>query len=777
MLDAVIRYTNSTRTSPFFLVVGDDDYKEIKSRIVDQGYKTIRLSEFCLDDGLPNFDQFRASLSSQTPAKYVVLGLGEYLSLCGSSIARNRLMALKDLALYESKVVLILRGVRNQVERMIYDDHRFMQTGAYLSPNSLSNLSFQFYAPTIQFEESTNNGLAPIYGLKKLLQNIEAGKAPNDERTGTYVVRTQLFFPDSNYNIKRIKNAYEAIRITVPNFPLEYELGSDDDWGRFFSEYQTASFNFEKLLAEHDVNLLNVESELNQNSFGYDYKSWLFFLALKWRISWLSNEYLKYAVSKSGNSIDLRNKLLYGICEISRIDNSKYYWKCYEERKSLLPSCINKAEMAAFVNEVDAMGLEGLFRLTDFSMSERRKLISSYGEPELKPYLERLYPDLAAYLESFRFECKERSDKISAYFQTYKEQKLKNEIAPLFLEQVEGYAHGERVYNYLPSRNERVEAWKKKNGVYLYWLDAFGAEYMGYVARFCQKNGLKLEVETTRADLPTITSVNSGFFDDWPDEDRFHDLDLDDIKHNAYKKNIYDVDGAPTYLADELIVIEEVLKKATVMLNSKDYRTFLLVGDHGASRLAVLKKQEEKYDCGSKGKHSGRCCKAIDGFDLSENLPCATEENGWFVLADYGRFKGSHEARVEVHGGATLEEVVVPVVALSLYDQSIKVTMITKEFVANHRTCLAFEFHSTHKLEKPCVSLAVVPTSMRDIKGKTYEAVSKDGRHYRVELTDATKPGKYRIDVCDGYAKLLEGYEINAKSGATKQQSTFGDDL
>ena len=76
----------------------------------------------------------------------------------------------------------------------------------------------------------------------------------------------------------------------------------------------------------------------------------------------------------------------------------------------------------------------------------------------------------------------------------------------------------------------------------------------------------------------------------------------------------------------------------------------------------VVNGQELKYDVDMRGEHSGRCCAecATDGLDT------VTVENGWLVLADYGRFKGGRAAAVEVHGGATNEEVIVPVIEITL---------------------------------------------------------------------------------------------------------------
>lgn len=63
--------------------------------------------------------------------------------------------------------------------------------------------------------------------------------------------------------------------------------------------------------------------------------------------------------------------------------------------------------------------------------------------------------------------------------------------------------------------------------------------------------------------------------------------------------------------------------------------------------------ENKRFHTDTKGEHSGRCCKTFENCQL-RNL---VEEQGYYVLTDYGRFQGSRKANVEVHGGATLEEV------------------------------------------------------------------------------------------------------------------------
>ena len=73
--------------------------------------------------------------------------------------------------------------------------------------------------------------------------------------------------------------------------------------------------------------------------------------------------------------------------------------------------------------------------------------------------------------------------------------------------------------------------------------------------------------------------------------------------------------------------------------------------------------RENKYKMNSTGEHSGRCCPINDS---DEKPDCACEENGYWILANYDRFSGGRLSSIEVHGGATLEEILVPIIEFAL---------------------------------------------------------------------------------------------------------------
>lgn len=118
-----------------------------------------------------------------------------------------------------------------------------------------------------------------------------------------------------------------------------------------------------------------------------------------------------------------------------------------------------------------------------------------------------------------------------------------------------------------------------------------------------------------------------------------------------------------TILDEEFAIIDKVLDEIKNSLAKRQAEKIILTSDHGASRLAVMYGREIKYRMNSSGEHSGRCC-PINFID--EKPACASEENGYWILANYDRFAGGRLSSIEVHGGATLEEVLVPVIEFSL---------------------------------------------------------------------------------------------------------------
>ena len=114
------------------------------------------------------------------------------------------------------------------------------------------------------------------------------------------------------------------------------------------------------------------------------------------------------------------------------------------------------------------------------------------------------------------------------------------------------------------------------------------------------------------------------------------------------------------YFCDEIFIIEDVLNELSTLLKCGEADKIILTSDHGSSCGAV-KYRGQTLKLNATGEHGGRCCK-IDGRDAKPKD--AVESNGYYSLTNYDRIQGGRLEGVEVHGGATLEEVLVPVIEI-----------------------------------------------------------------------------------------------------------------
>lgn len=157
-----------------------------------------------------------------------------------------------------------------------------------------------------------------------------------------------------------------------------------------------------------------------------------------------------------------------------------------------------------------------------------------------------------------------------------------------------------------------------------------------------------------RCNLPSVTELNKDFLQGRNVAGEV--LDLDTLKHEnrTYPENIL---GEPEILSS----LKEKIRRA---LNV--HKKIILCADHGTSRLAVLARQSE-FDTAYPAENrkvykSGRFAEALP--NDTKNFPTALEYDGKIIFADYSRFTQKGASGNEIHGGATLEEILVPVISI-----------------------------------------------------------------------------------------------------------------
>lgn len=741
-IEAVKKYLSSNVKVPFFLVVGDERYKDVKDKLSELGLTFVKVSNSCSgDDKLPDIDSLLESLKiadvNTSDNKLVIIGLGEYLALRGNNEATRVLSQMKDLNIGSAKVVLLLRGIVNQINKLRADP-RFDSRRFCILDKTDCDLSLIIADPSV--------GLPALPGIKALLIELESGKC------GDLVVNTMVSLDKSLFTIQKITDAYEGVKYITHGFNIPRSCGSNMQWAKLLKELSQNGGSLDEVFERNGFDS-TLETDFHPRVAGLDYRNWLYFIALKNKSNTLSNSYLRFVLDNTNHFEDFKTNVLNAIIEVPHTD--KRFCKFYAERKKLVEK-FPESDIANFVVNNRKNIVESIYKLTDNTKTEREEIIAWVSQNGVIPQIADIYPALSTYLKKYVFNCGDMSDLLTEYFEEYKRQKVSNKLENNFIEKVEKLAKS-REFNRLPTRNEIIDSLNKDN-TYLYWLDSLGVEYLAFIVEFARMQGLSISINIARAELPTITAFNRDFYDTWPNDRKYEDKELDIIKHKDAGGYNFKNNDLPIHLAKELDIISGVIDKAATELALRRYKRFLIVSDHGASRLAVLHRKEEKYETNTKGEHSGRCCELFKPYDL----PFAAEENGYLVLADYGRFRGSRAANVEVHGGASLEEVVVPIIELTLKDSNITVEMLEEFVKVDFRTGTEI----TLFFNSPVKNVSVI------LNNKRYSAYPLDGNHYRVMLPDIKRAGNYPADVYAG-DDLIGKIIIKAQGKSGKINDTF----
>lgn len=216
-------------------------------------------------------------------------------------------------------------------------------------------------------------------------------------------------------------------------------------------------------------------------------------------------------------------------------------------------------------------------------------------------------------------------------------------------------------------------------------------------------------------------------------------------------------------------VIRTVLKKIRNDLAESPLQRVFMIADHGASRLAVLHDTENVWEMAEKGQHSGRCCPKSD---VDQKPDFAADAGDFWALANYDRFKGGRKANVEVHGGATLEELCVPIIELTYMSEKPEIALMPidnevfaigdiPEIEVSFRKKAALKIFSTVSLQN--VSLVV--------DGTFYPATDIGNNCYRVDMPELKKQGTYYADVCSGDNVIAEELPFVIKKEGQKERS------
>ena len=604
--------------------------------------------------------------------------------------------------------------------------------------------------PTIRFVQKGDDcDGAHVDGMKGLLKKLE-------DMSGESMARNPVISVVMPYDAELFGRSKYAIQdhgdvfVVLVDKYVEIKRVADKSWAsceqwEWLRGQSKSHADFSSLVAQRWGSTRDLCQQIddvfhNQSSN----ERWLLWLAMR-VFGEGSGTYLGFSLDQTTSCEAWIRRVYHALADVARSDDRfESFFAQRLELLKLLPA--NSTEMQFYCQSVaERYGKDAVYYLSDSTDHERRQWMKTIDEndwtdAEIEKAIAHASRELSYYIEPFVFDSYNShlkndnislADDLTYYFNRYKYQKIRNCIDDDFIEYVDKYAI-ERPYNKLRCRSA-VTRTIDKEGVQAYFIDALGAEHLGYIQAKCREYGMISDIQIVRCELPSITSINKEF------KERFETRDvkeLDDLKHHS-TIYLYERCQLPIHLFEELKVIDKELRNIRDLLRSHGAQKAVIFSDHGASRLAVIYKHEnEKIELEEKGKHSGRCCRC----EQSPNLDQAAYENGWAVLANYERFKGGNKAQVEVHGGASLEEVVVPIVTLTLRPEKVEYHLVDQKVkYSQGKVTLAL-----------CCNMPMNAPRIQ-IEGVFYEGVlDSDRRTARFDVDQHTKAQAYRATVWEG---------------------------
>ena len=746
-------------------------HRDIAARLESNpDIKVCRVSAACKGDGLPDMTKLMDDLSQ--PGNRALIGFSQFYMLQSAEALETQVHVAVEKSI-QGRLVLLLTHCDQILRKAEAKDERISHRVVHVTGerSALPQIS-------VVKNDQSNLYTGACKGMHALIEQLENLSITSAAEVAQLTVQTAFpasIFSRSMYTVVDGTDLFAALRKAAPELVgCDRTYGTDEQW-TYLSRCLSKEHTLSDILQNHFGGAANLPSAIGDTfDSGDDELKWLLWLLLK-LYGAAGNPYLTLVLGYSKSVDDFEEKLTMSLLEVSKDSDS--FKALYNARKRILESMPeNLPLLSLYCQRIGRHEKNAVWYLTDATDEERLAFLQcleayEYDESEILAVTAFAFPELNRYLGAFRFSAAntvvpesnaELRDQLTSYFKEYKLQKLTNHIWPEFRQKVLDYAV-ERPYNKLQARST-IAAKLKKDGTQLFFFDALGVEYMAYILSKCDQYGLTADVSIGVCQLPSVTSMNKDFIPYFPGECRKIDA-LDELKHHSQVFD-YQKRKEPIHLFRELEVIDEQLRQIRSQLLQEQFKKAVIISDHGASRLAVINEHlsESAIKMEEGSEHSGRCSHS----DTDPKIPYAAyTPDGYVVLANYDRFKGGRPANVEVHGGATLEEVVVPVIQLMLKPSAIEIDFVEHTVQLKGHDPIVVTVYANISFSEPVLIVNI----NGEEKPYTGEFVG-DHRHAKFTIPDIKRSRKYLADFYDGSKRLVAGMAFTVQK-ATQERNLF----
>ena len=654
-----------------------NQYNELVQSLSQSCDEILQLASFCAGPDLfPNFRNVLKEMEKYSGKQILLLSVSEYLRLGIKQELipeRSQIPSLwerQQNASSTTRIIIPLLFCLELWNRVIPELDVRQQDYAWTLdtvPSFTDTVHLEIYSQEFQ------NVFADDTAVKGIQEWLYDWNKQISKSTGKRKIVTNLWKYAENTSAsietKVISNVFKYIASALKDGNiLNEKWGTNEEWLSLLpaiKEGDSITYVIEKFLNVRSFDPLSLFAQWDIMS---NQQLWLVWL---WYKINSEDNYYGYAIKQAPDHLSIPKQLSYSIFNVA---TGHPDW--IEQRtKAMLAFKVAEPD-DEFFYRVDSLPLmeTRLNLLTCATHSEKSHAIKTISQwlrkdadiSAVSACVADKYPLLSKYLT---VSSDAYSPEMKNYFAWYKKHKVMNQLADNAEDKVQTIS--------LDSVNSRYSVLKQiedKNATVL-WVDAMGAEWLPLLME-CLSDcavGDVVTIKVGQSMLPTETCYN----DHWKNMGiAYRKLDkLDILAH----KGMPDDKDYFSCIAHQLNEIENVAKTAINLLQEKDY--VAITADHGTSRLAALAFHNLPgitAPVGAKVKSYGRYCELEEQPEFNQIVPgtrLVVNNNSYYsVFSTHGHYAQSGNAAGkndddnanvgEVHGGATPEEVLVPVVIL-----------------------------------------------------------------------------------------------------------------
>lgn len=404
-----------------------------------------------------------------------------------------------------------------------------------------------------------------------------------------------------------------------------------------------------------------------------------------------------------------------------------------------------KAKLAAMAVDPERGPLFAMKYMSPLTLSEQCLMVEWVGQGKIeKNSIRALFPELHDYLLPFNVQMDNGNGWINEYFQDYCLSKVGNrpsevltkKLSELNASQVSFEAwHGgfKTVKTFLHNRQD-IDVF--------YWIDGLGVDWIPFITKVVERHkadGVFLnEIYVAASELPSVTSVNKKKLDELAGGNLEKIGDVDKFAHT---QKTY-----PAYLIEEFGIVENAISQVLSMYNGKK---IAFVSDHGISYMAQFGVGLNL--AGVETNHAGRCGHWLKGNAPTDNYYVVCDDGQTLCSLNDNSLSAKTPTGQGAHGGATPEEVLVPIIVVSSQKNAnvYSAKLQSNEIVASNPV-VRYTIKGLSSIDMPHVSYNGVDYRLYKTNGDVYESE-------RLNLVGTST----RIVLCIGDFKQTDNLSIN----------------